>query len=148
MHPRLFIILSCYKLIQWWIQGRGPGGLPPLMLGPNCGPKGRKNFAGRRPPPHLSKDLDNRAPLPYLKVWFQHYKCYYFLCLGLRLTCKKLKNNCISLNLFHFNAAQIHCSVFGVRCDINAKKEWAVRFVKRFFHRYLRLLLCQGFFKL
>ena len=126
--------------------GEGPGGPAPLMFGPNSGPKGRKIFLGDGPPP-LSKGLDNRAPPPYLKIWIQHCKYYYFLCLALRLTCKKLKNNCISLNLF-FHALQIHCSVFGVRSDINATKEWAVRFVKRFFHRYLRLLLCQGFFKL
>ena len=128
--------------------GEGPGGPAPLhYVWTKLRPQGPKNFSGRRPPP-LSKGLDNRAPPPYLKIWIQHCKYYYFLCLALRLTCKKLKNNCISLNLFHFKAVQIHCSVFGVRSDIKATKEWAVRFVKRFFHRYLRLLLCQGFFKL
>ena len=105
--------------------GEGPGGgggWPPLVFRPNCGLKGQKNFSWRRAPP-LSKNLDNRAPPPYLKIWIQHCKSYYFLCLALRLTCKKLKNNCISLNLFHFNAVQIHCLVFGVRSDINATKE-------------------------
>ena len=127
--------------------GEGPGGRPPLMFGPSWGPKGRKIFLGDGPPLHLRVWITEPPP-PYLKVWIQHCKSYYFLCLGLRLTCKKLKNNCISLNFFHFSVGQIHCSVFGVRSDINASKEWAVRFVKRFVDRYLRLLLCQGFFKL
>ena len=108
------------------------------------GPK--KLFLEDAPPPYLRVWITD--PPPYLKAWIWHCKYYYLLCLALRLTCKKLKNNCISLNLFHFNAMQIHCSVFGVRSDINTSKEWAVRFVKRFVDRYLRLLLCQGFFKL
>ena len=45
--------------------GEGPGGWPPLMFRPNCGPKGQKNFSWRRAPP-LSKDLDNRTPPPAL----------------------------------------------------------------------------------
>ena len=127
--------------------GEGPGGpAPPLCLDQTAAPRAKKIFLGDGPPLYLRVWITEPPP-PYLKVWIQHYKSYYFLCLALRLTCKKLKNNCISLNLF-FHALQIHCSVFGVRSDINATKEWAVRFVKRFFHRYLPLLLCQGFFKL
>ena len=112
----------CHKQISGGSRGGTRGACPPLMSGPNSGPKGQKIFLGDGPPP-LSKGLDNRAPPPYLKIWIQHYKYYYFLCLALRLTCKKLKNNCISLNLFHCHAVQIHCSVFGVRNDINATKE-------------------------
>ena len=40
---------------------------PPLIFGPNLGPKGRKKFFWR-PPPLL---LDDRGP-HYLKVWIWH----------------------------------------------------------------------------
>ena len=112
----------CHKQISGGSGGGARGACPPLCWDQTAAPRAEKILLGDGPS-HLSKDLDNRAPPPYLKVWFQHYKCYYFLCLGLRLTCKKLKNNCISLNLFHFKAVQIHCSVFGVRSDIKATKE-------------------------
>ena len=50
--------------IHWQIQGRGPGGPPPLVFRPNWGPRGRKSFfCDRPPPPPLSGGLD--APL----VW-------------------------------------------------------------------------------
>ena len=72
--------------VQWWIQGRGPGGLCPpppkpphaLLYIPNWVPKGWKNFLENRaqpvtsgsgwPGPPLSQGLDDQAP-PYLKVW-------------------------------------------------------------------------------
>ena len=131
--------------------GEGPGGgggvAPSLCLDQTAAPRAKRIFLGGGPPLYLRVWITEPPP-PYLKVWIQHCKYYYFICLALRLTCKKLKNNCISLNLFHFNAVQIHCSVFGVRSDINASKKWAVSFVKRFVDWYLRLLLCQGFFKL
>ena len=111
----------CHKQISGGSRG-GARGEAPTYVWTKLRPQGPKNFSGRRPPP-LSKGLDNRAPPPYLKVWIQHCKSYYFLCLALRLTCKKLKNNCISLNFFHFNFVQIHCSVFGERSDINTSKE-------------------------
>ena len=74
-------------------------------------------------PPYVGTKLRPQGPKKFCKIWIQHCKYYYFLCLALCLTCKKLKNNCISLNLFHFKAVQIHCSVFGVRSDIKATKE-------------------------
>ena len=50
-----------------------PGEVPPLILRPNWGRKGQKNFFGRPSPPALSKALDDRAPPPppppYLHVW-------------------------------------------------------------------------------
>ena len=137
----------CHKQISGGSRGGTRGACPPPpYVWTKLRPQGPKHFSGRRPPLYLRVWITETPP--YLKIWIQHCKYYYFLCLALRLTCKKLKNNCISLNLFHFKAEQIHCSVFGVRSEIKATKEWAVRFVKRFFHRYLRLLLCQGFFKL
>ena len=53
----------------WRIQGR-----PPLICRPIWGPKGRKKFFFRSPPPPLSQDLDEWASPPYLKVWLRH--CY------------------------------------------------------------------------
>ena len=48
---------------QWRIQGRGPGGSPPLII-----------FWGTDP--LLSQGLDDRPhpppPPPYLKVWIRH----------------------------------------------------------------------------
>ena len=41
-----------------------PGEVPPLILRPNWGRKGQKNFFGRPSPPALSKALDDRAPPP------------------------------------------------------------------------------------
>ena len=52
-------------LVQWLIQGRGPGGPPPpLIFRPKWGPKGRtkKNFF-EAAPPRLSQGLDYRLPL-------------------------------------------------------------------------------------
>ena len=40
----------------------GARGARPLIFRPKWGPKGRKNFFGRRPPP----------PAPYMKVWIRH----------------------------------------------------------------------------
>ena len=49
--------------VKWRIQGRGPGGpAPPLIFGPNWGPKSRKNFLGSTGPP-LSQGLDDRPRL-------------------------------------------------------------------------------------
>ena len=54
---------------QWRIQGRGPGGPPPLILDQT---KGRRKKLETGPPPTLSRGLDDRAP-SYLKVWIRHY---------------------------------------------------------------------------
>ena len=43
---------------QWRIQGRGPGGLPPLFFDQNEARGAEKNFFGDCPPPH-----------PYLSLW-------------------------------------------------------------------------------
>ena len=49
--------------VKWRIQGRGPGGpAPPLIFGPNWGPKSRKHFLGSTGPP-LSQGLDDRPRL-------------------------------------------------------------------------------------
>ena len=45
---------------QWRIQGRGPGGPPPLILDQT---KGRRKKLETGPPPILSRGLDDRAPL-------------------------------------------------------------------------------------
>ena len=42
---------------EWRIQGRDPGGPPPLIFGP----KQKIGGGGRPPPPLLLKGLDNRA---------------------------------------------------------------------------------------
>ena len=44
---------------------RGVRPLPPLLLRPNCGPKGEKNFVQSAPPP-LFKGLDDRLLPPPL----------------------------------------------------------------------------------
>ena len=41
--------------------GEGSGGLPPLIFGPNWGPKGQKKIGG-----------EDRAFPPYFKVWIWH----------------------------------------------------------------------------
>ena len=46
--------------VQWRIQGRGPGGPPPVIFRTKWGPKGGKNFFWDRPP----------TP-SYLKVWIR-----------------------------------------------------------------------------
>ena len=60
--------ISQNYILQWRIQGRGPGGLgpPTLIFKPNWGPRGRKNFFCRLPPlppSPLSKGLDDRPLL-------------------------------------------------------------------------------------
>ena len=65
------------SFIQWRNQGRGPGGPGhPLFLDQTRDPKDRK-YVFWRPPPLLSKGLDDLNPPPsppYLKVWIRH--CY------------------------------------------------------------------------
>ena len=57
MHPRLFIILPCYKLIQWRIQGGPP---PTLFLDQTEAQGAEKIFWETAPP--LCKGLDDRLP--------------------------------------------------------------------------------------
>ena len=50
-----------------------PGEAPPLFLHQTETPRTEKMFfLETAPPPPLSKGLDDRAPLPYLKVWIRH----------------------------------------------------------------------------
>ena len=54
-----------YGSVQWWIQGRGPGGgarSPHLIFFPKRGRKGRKNLFWRPAPPPLSQGLDDHPP--------------------------------------------------------------------------------------
>ena len=51
-------------------RGGARGGRHPLSFGPNWGPKGRKRFFSRPPPPYLRSRLT--AP-PYLRVWIRHW---------------------------------------------------------------------------
>ena len=53
--PKYWANLS---LFQWRIQGRGPGGPPPLFLDQTKGVRSPKNFLEDPPPPP-----------PYLRVW-------------------------------------------------------------------------------
>ena len=58
---------------QWRIQGRGPGGPPPLFFDQNEARGAKKIFWDPALP--LSQGLDDRTPpppLPYLKVWIHH----------------------------------------------------------------------------
>ena len=67
----MWTVLSSFTSVlsyteQWRIQGRGPGGGGggrALMGRPNGGPKGRKGFLARLPPPLplLSQGLDDRS---------------------------------------------------------------------------------------
>ena len=47
--------------VQWRIQGRGPGGPPPIIFRTKWGPRGRKNFFETGPPP-LPHSLDDPPP--------------------------------------------------------------------------------------
>ena len=59
---------------EWRIQGRGPGGLDPLLfLDQTEAQRAEKNFFGDPP---LIKGSGWLRP-PYLKVWMQH--CQHFL---------------------------------------------------------------------
>ena len=51
---------------QWRIQGRGPGGLPPLIFRPKWGPWGRKKFFWRLPPPTLISASGWPPPAPLI----------------------------------------------------------------------------------
>ena len=50
------------SFIQWRIQGRGPGGPPPLFLDQTKAQSVEKNFLETCSPPPLSKDLDDHSP--------------------------------------------------------------------------------------
>lgn len=67
---------------------------------------------------------------------------------ALNLTCKYLKNNCISLNHFYVKPCHIHCTLIGSCREKDATKECAVVIAKRFLKEQLPLFLWQGFFKL
>ena len=57
-------VTDALNLLQWRIQGRGPGGrLGPLIFRPDRGPKGRKNLGGTSAPTPLSQGPDDRPPL-------------------------------------------------------------------------------------
>ena len=62
--------------VQWWIQGRGPGGgqVPTPYFFSETGPEGPKKFILETgaPPTPLSQGLDDRPPSPYLMVWICH----------------------------------------------------------------------------
>ena len=54
---------------QWWIQGWGLGGPPPLNFRPNRGTKGQKTFFWRLPPPPaLSQGLDPALHIPRARL--------------------------------------------------------------------------------
>ena len=57
-------------VLQWQIQGRGPGG-PPTYFLPQLRPKEPKNFVLRPAPPYLRNWMTTPLP-PYLKVWISH----------------------------------------------------------------------------
>ena len=59
-------------LVQWRIQGRGPG--PLLFLDLNEARKAEKKFFLRLPPPAYLRVLITAPPppTPYLKVWIRH----------------------------------------------------------------------------
>ena len=48
---------------QWRIQGRGPGGPPPLILDQTEAQRAEEKKLETDPPPTLSRGLDDRAPL-------------------------------------------------------------------------------------
>ena len=63
------------KLLQWRIQGKGPGDPgPPLFFDQNEVRRDKTNFFGDRPPPYLR--LWMTAPSPYLKVCIRNCIVY------------------------------------------------------------------------
>ena len=64
LNKYMWTVLSSFNSVlsyteQWRIQGRGPGGWGggrSLICRPNGGPKGRKGFSDRLPPPPISDD--------------------------------------------------------------------------------------------
>ena len=63
LSPLLFLLL--YLFVSAALPVVDPGEAPPpLILRPNWGRKGQKNFFWRPSPPALSKALDDRAPPP------------------------------------------------------------------------------------
>ena len=60
--PHNYVCDDEMHIVQWWIQGREPGGsFPPFTFRPNYGPKDQNNFGGGPPPLPLSKGLDDWA---------------------------------------------------------------------------------------
>ena len=61
---------------QWRIQGKGPGGPPPLLLDENEAGRAEKNFleAAPPPPPYLRVWMTAPPPAPYLEVWIHHWE--------------------------------------------------------------------------
>ena len=54
---------------EWWIQGRGPGGLDPLLFLDQTEAQRAEKIFLETPPPHQRFWMT--AP-PYLKVWMRH----------------------------------------------------------------------------
>ena len=56
---------------EWWIQGRGSGGLDPLLfLDQTEAQRAEKIFFGDPPPPPYQRFWMTASP--YLKVWMRH----------------------------------------------------------------------------
>ena len=73
--------ISFVARVQQRTSARRQRGLRPrLIFRPNWGPEGQKNVFGDRPPPPLSRGLDDRSPppTPHLKVWIGHL--YWVIC--------------------------------------------------------------------
>lgn len=75
LSPLLCLLL--YLFVSAALPVVDPGEVPPLILRPNWGRKGQKNFFGdQAPPPYLRlwmTGLPPPPPPPYLHVWICHW---------------------------------------------------------------------------
>ena len=87
-----FLVKKKKDTAQWRIQGRGPGGPPPLIFDQNEARRTEKIFLGDRPP--LSQGLDEPPPPPPLSEGLDPplllAKLYYYYCQLLVLLLTKM----------------------------------------------------------
>ena len=113
--PALFILSTkLYFTLQWQIQGRGPGGLPPLFLDQTEVQRAEKKFGETSPPflrvwmtpppPTLSQGLDPALQCP---CWFCHLSAIYYLSLQVMFDEKDLLFRVSAIVLFVKNVSNL-----------------------------------------
>ena len=70
--PHYYVCDDKMHTVQWWIQGREPGGsVPPLLLDQTVARRAKKILGGG-PPPYPYLRVWMTGPPPNLKVWIRH----------------------------------------------------------------------------